>query len=220
MTIETYLDRHFANAQIHSAPAGFAGEGNAHTFTIKDKDELHVLAVCRDFLESYNGSMWRYLAEHNVAEALRNVGAERLVVTPEGLRRNCTQSVTRPAARAPKPRPATDGRPSPLTRDDKRQFLACLARYANVSWAAEQVGKTRACLYAHRKRDPEFAAAWKEIAEKSTGRYNRVSMDRGYRVIDMRMGRANAAPRSASRGYTRQPSGRGPGRGNVFEERY
>lgn len=200
-TIENYLDLNFASAQIHSAPAAVAGEGNAHTFTIKDDDRLHVLAVCRDFLESYRGSVWQYLAEHDVAATLRNAGAERLVVTPEGLRRNCTggpASQVAPTSIPPAPKPASAGRPTPLTASDKRDFLDCLARYDNVSWAAEQVGKTRACLYAHRKRDRAFAAAWDAITARSTGRYNRVSMARGYRIVDIRSGAVRSKRRSST----------------------
>ncbi len=192
--IETYLDRNFSSAQIHSAPAAVEGEGNAHTFTIKDEDRLHVLAVCRDFLESYGGSMWQYLAEHNVAATLRSAGAERLVLTHEGLRHNCVGSAPAADLQIPRslpPKRVAGDRPTPLSEDDKQSFLECLARYDNVSWAAEQVGKTRACLYAHRKRDAGFAAAWDIISAKSTGRYNRVSMARGYRIVDIRRGSAN-----------------------------
>lgn len=43
-------------------------------------------------------------------------------------------------------------------------FLKALAECGNVSAAAKSVGVARQVVYALRKRDAEFAAAWKEAA--------------------------------------------------------
>lgn len=42
------------------------------------------------------------------------------------------------------------------------RFLEMLAETGHVAMAAEAVGTTPKTLYAHRKRNPEFAARWKE----------------------------------------------------------
>jgi hypothetical protein len=66
---------------------------------------------------------------------------------------------------------------SPLTNESKRIFLEHLARYGNVSWAAERIGKSRACLYEHRQKDTLFAAAWRRASERIPNGHSRLSAE-------------------------------------------
>lgn len=52
-----------------------------------------------------------------------------------------------------------------FTKTKKKKFCDVLRETGNVTKSAEAVGKTRACVYTHRKNDPEFAMAWREAYE-------------------------------------------------------
>ena len=64
---------------------------------------------------------------------------------------------------------------NPLSNESKRIFLEHLARYGNVSWAAERINRSRACLYEHRQKDALFAAAWRRASERIPNGHSRLS---------------------------------------------
>ncbi len=67
------------------------------------------------------------------------------------------------------------GATAPLDAESKRIFLEHLGRYGNVSWAAERIRRSRACLYEHRQKDALFAAAWKRASERIPNGHSRLS---------------------------------------------
>lgn len=52
-----------------------------------------------------------------------------------------------------------------LTSQKRLEFLARLRHHSNVTQACEEIGFSKVSLYAHRKRDEEFAQAWDEAAK-------------------------------------------------------
>jgi hypothetical protein len=170
-TIEGYLDRNFASAFIRSKPQHSEARQDAHTFQIEQNRRTYTLAICRDFIENFDGDTRDYLDSHRVAETLRQMGSARVVLTKDGLRTDCGGSaVSTPAKKRP------GGKTAPLTAEERHVFLEALAEHGNVSFAAERGGKSRACFYHHRKLDPEFKAAWDDARRRHRGRNNRVTI--------------------------------------------
>lgn len=58
--------------------------------------------------------------------------------------------------------------PSRLSTATREQFLTVLADTANVTEASNAVGVSRVAMYAHRDKDPEFAAQWDEAVKVGT----------------------------------------------------
>lgn len=54
-----------------------------------------------------------------------------------------------------------------LTPKKKEKFLRTIAECADVSKAAKAIGVSRAACYQHRKKDSDFAKAWKEAKESA-----------------------------------------------------
>ena len=180
--IERYLDRNFAEAFIFSSPPRLEQEpATAHTFRIEENDEVHTLKICHEFLESYSGSLATYLDRNHVADILRQVGSDRVFLTADGLRKGC--DCDEPGEKIEAPTPPKN---APLTDAEKDKFIDALSAYGNVSWAVEQVGRSRACLYLHRDGDPEFRRRWDDARRRVGSRYNRVSVRRGFRSGERR----------------------------------
>jgi hypothetical protein len=183
--VETYLDRAFAGAFIHSRAGRMAESKEAHTFRLETGRNTYVLSICREFIEAFDGDVRAYMDKYRVAEVLRLMGSGRLVLTSSGPRTQCAE-----VARAEAPaRKGPGGRTAPLTPDERERFLAALAEHGNVSYAAERGGKSRACFYHHRKHDPAFSQAWKEARSGVGGRENRITIRQRAR----RLARAAAA---------------------------
>lgn len=58
--------------------------------------------------------------------------------------------------------PKKGARPKRITAKSVSDFLACLARYGNVSRAAEEAKVDRCRMYKLRAEDDQLAAAWEE----------------------------------------------------------
>ena len=84
-----------------------------------------------------------------------------------------------------KVRPARGGE---WTTDKRARFLAHLAATCNVSASAKAVGIHNANVYALRRRDPDFAAAWAEAIEAGYARIEMMLIERAqgeaHRVAD------------------------------------
>jgi hypothetical protein len=188
--VETYLDRAFPGAFIHSR-AGRMPEGKeAHTFRLETARNTYVLSICREFIESFDGDVRAYMEKYRVGEVLRLMGSGRLVLTSAGPRTQCAEVARIEAA----PRKGPGGRTAPLTPEERERFLAALAEHGNVSYAAERGGKSRACFYHHRKHDPAFSEAWKAARSGVGGRENRITIRQRAR----RLARAAAAAEGES----------------------
>lgn len=170
-TIEGYLDRNFASAFIRSRPQKTPARADFHTFQIEHDRRTYTLAVCRDFIENFDGDTRTYLDEHRVAETLRRMGSQRVVLTSDGLRTDCGGAFIES-----EPPRKPGGKTAPLAPDEKQRFLDTLASHGNVSFAAEVGGKSRACFYHHRKHDAAFRVAWDEARARHRGRENRVTI--------------------------------------------
>lgn len=57
-----------------------------------------------------------------------------------------------------------------LTAQKKKQFLEELSKFPNVSRACRVLGVTRHCVYDHKAKDEEFAAAWEDAWEHGIDR--------------------------------------------------
>lgn len=182
--IERYLRRAFAGAFIQARDARLPDSREAHTFRIETGRNTYVLSLCREFVSGYTGDVMRYLELHRVADVMRRMGSGRIVLTAAGPRSQCAE-----AARLPVERRGPGGKTAPLTDDERSRFLEALAEHGNVSYAAQQGGKSRACFYHHRQHDLSFRAAWDEARGKIEGRENRSTI----REEARRLARAEAA---------------------------